>query len=46
MDSVAEWRGILLAKGLEVNAANSIVMVGSRAVVWYSEKCLGGVCRK
>ena len=30
---VAEWRVILLGKGLEVNAAKSIEMVGRRAFV-------------
>ena len=35
--SVAEWRYILLGKGLDVNAAKSIVIVGHSAVVWYSE---------
>ena len=34
---VAEWRDILLGKGLEVNAVKSIVMVVCRAVVGYSE---------
>ena len=29
-----------------MNAAKSIVMVGSRAVVVYYEKCLHDVCRK
>ena len=32
-----EWRYILLGKGLDVNAAKSIVMVGRRAVEGYSE---------
>ena len=43
---VAEWRVILLGKGLEVNASESIVIFNSKAVVGYSEKCLRGVCRK
>ena len=34
---VTEWRDILLGKELEVNAAKSIVMVGHREVVGYSE---------
>ena len=29
-----------------MNAAESIVIVGSKAVVGYSAKCLCGVCRK
>ena len=34
---VTEWRDILLGKGLDVNAAKSILMVGRRGVVGYSE---------
>ena len=36
-ECVTEWRDILLGKGLCVNAANSLVMVGRRAVVGFSE---------
>ena len=46
---VTEWRDILLGKGLDVNAAKSIVMVGHRAVVGYSENVsvvsVGKECR-
>ena len=34
---LTEWRYILLGKGLDVNAAKSIVMVGRGAVEGYSE---------
>ena len=34
---LTEWRYILLEKGLDMNAAKSIVMVGRRAVEGYSE---------
>ena len=34
--SLTEWRDILLGKGLDVNAAKSIVIVGHKAVVGYT----------
>ena len=44
---VAECRVLILGKELEVNVAKYIVIVvGSRVIVLYSEKCLCGVCRK
>ena len=33
---VAEWRDIILDKGLELNTGKYIVMVGCKAVVGYS----------
>ena len=38
---LTEWRYILPGKGLDVNAAKSIVLVGRRAVVGYSENVSG-----
>ena len=40
-ECVTEWRDILFGKGLDVNATKSIVMVGRRAVVGYSESVCG-----
>ena len=34
---VTEWNNVFLGKGLDVNAAKSMVIVGRRAVVGYSE---------
>ena len=34
---ITEWRDVLLGKGQDMNTVKYIVMVGRRAVVWYSE---------
>ena len=46
--TMAEWRAILLAKRLRVNAGKSKLMVGSSGgkMIVNSEKWLRGVCGK
>ena len=43
---VAEWRVILIDKGLKVNAGKAKVMVGNSGgkISLHSEKCPCGVC--